>query len=140
MLFREVILQSMKPTRIVLADDHAVMRASIRRLLENAPDFEVVGEASNGVEAIHSVNSLAPDVLLLDMEMPVLSGVEVAKELHATHSPVRVLALSAYNDEEYINALRENGASGYLTKDTAWLNIVETIREVALGKKEWIRR
>lgn len=130
----------MKPTRIVLADDHALMRASIRRLLERTPDLEVVGEASNGVEAIHSVNSLAPDVLLLDMEMPVLSGVEVAKELHAAQSPVRVLALSAYNDEEYINALRENGASGYLTKDTAWSNIVDTIREIAHGEQRWIRR
>lgn len=130
----------MKPTRIVLADDHALMRASIRRLLESTPDFEIVGEACNGVEAIHSVNCLAPDVLVLDMEMPVLSGVEVAKELHATQSPVRVLAFSAYNDEEYINALRENGASGYLTKDTAWSNIVETIREIAHGEHKWIRR
>jgi DNA-binding NarL/FixJ family response regulator len=130
----------MKPTRIVLADDHALMRSSIRKLLERVPDLEVVGEACNGVEAIHSVNCLAPDILVLDMEMPVLSGVEVAKELHASQSPVRVLAFSAYNDEEYINALRENGASGYLTKDTAWSNIIETIREIANGEQTWIRR
>ena len=130
----------MKPTRIVLADDHALMRSSIRKLLERAPDLEVVGEACNGVEAIHSVNCLAPDILVLDMEMPVLSGVEVAKELHASQSPVRVLAFSAYNDEEYINALRENGASGYLTKDTAWSDIIETIREIANGEQTWIRR
>jgi DNA-binding NarL/FixJ family response regulator len=130
----------MKPTRIVLADDHALMRSSIRKLLERAPDLEVVGEACNGVEAIHSVNCLAPDILVLDMEMPVLSGVEVAKELHASQSPVRVLAFSAYNDEEYINALRENGASGYLTKDSAWSNIIETIRAIASGEKGWIKR
>ena len=130
----------MKPTRIVLADDHALMRSSIRKLLERVPDLEVVGEACNGVEAIHSVNCLAPDILVLDMEMPVLSGVEVAKELHASQSPVRVLAFSAYNDEEYINALRENGASGYLTKDTAWSDIIETIREIANGEQTWIRR
>lgn len=130
----------MKPTRIVLADDHDLMRSSIRKLLERAPDLEVVGEACNGVEAIHSVNCLAPDILVLDMEMPVLSGVEVAKELHASQSPVRVLAFSAYNDEEYINALRENGASGYLTKDSAWSNIIETIRAIASGEQGWIKR
>ena len=130
----------MKPTRVILADDHPLMRTSIRRLLENTSDFEVVGEASNGVEAIHSVNLLAPDMILLDMEMPILSGVEVAKELHDTQSPVRVVAFSAYNDEEYINALRANGASGYLTKDTALPNIVETLREIAHGDQEWVRR
>lgn len=130
----------MKTTRVVLADDHAVVRASLRRLLEKAPEIEVVGEACNGVEAIHSVNRLEPDVLLLDMEMPVLNGVEVARELHAAQSPVRVLALSAYNDSEYINELLKNGAAGYLTKDTAWTNIVDAIRRVARGEKGWIRR
>lgn len=126
----------MDPTRIVLADDHPLMRASIRHLLESVPDFEVVGEACNGVEAIHAVNILAPDLILLDMEMPVLSGVEVAKELFASQSPVRVVAFSAHNDEEYINALRKNGASGYLTKDTDWPKIVETLRNIAQGERE----
>ena len=128
----------MNITRVVLADDHTVVRTYIRKILQKAPDIEVVGEASNGVEAIHAVNQTAPDILLLDMEMPVLNGVEVARELHAARSPVRVLALSAYNDRQYILELLNNGAAGYLTKDEAPEYIVEAIHRVARGEKGWI--
>ena len=128
----------MNITRVVLADDHTVVRTYIRKILQKAPDIEVVGEASNGVEAIHAVNQTAPDILLLDMEMPVLNGVEVARELHAARSPVRVLALSAYDDRQYILELLNNGAAGYLTKDEAPEYIVEAIHRVARGEKGWI--
>jgi DNA-binding NarL/FixJ family response regulator len=117
----------MKTTRVVLADDHLVVRTCLKQALEKVPGIEVVGEASNGVEAIHIVNQFAPDVLLLDMEMPVLNGVEVARELYASNSPVRILALSAYDDPYYKNELLSNGAAGYLTKDEALDCVVEAI-------------
>lgn len=125
----------MKTTKVVLADDHTIVRQSIRNFLEASPEIEVVGEASNGLEAIEAVNHLAPDVLLLDMEMPVLNGIGVVRKLAAAKSPVRVLALSAYEDNQYIHGVLENGASGYLTKDEAPHRIVEAVRRVAQGEK-----
>ncbi len=129
---------SMSTTRIVLADDHGMVRKWIRRILERETDLEVVDEASNGVEAIHAVNRYAPDILLLDMEMPVLDGVSVARELHAVNSPVRILALSAYDDRSYIMELLENGACGYLTKDEAPDCILDAVRSVARGETRWM--
>ena len=130
----------MRTTRVVLADDHVVVRSCIREILQKAPGIEVVGEASNGVEAIHIVNHLAPDILLLDMEMPVLNGVEVARELNATQSPVHILALSAYDDPQYILELFANGASGYLTKDEAPERILDAIRCVSAGETGWVSK
>jgi DNA-binding NarL/FixJ family response regulator len=128
----------MNITRIVLADDHAGVRAYVRRLLQRTPGIEVIGEASNGNEALQLVNQLQPDVLLLDMEMPVLSGVEVARRLRAENSPVRVLALSAYDDRQYVLEMLSNGAAGYLTKDDAPDFIVEAVRSVAEGEGRWV--
>jgi DNA-binding NarL/FixJ family response regulator len=130
----------MNRIRVVLADDHPVMRMGIRNLLSRSADIHVIAEAGNGVEAIHLVDELAPDVLLLDMEMPVMDGVEVARRLKAKESPVKILVLSAYNDRQYILSVLEQGASGYLTKDEAPDTIVEAVRTVAKGEKEWISR
>lgn len=127
----------METIRIVLVDDHAMMRAHMHRLLQRVPGMQVVGEAGNGIEAIHMVNRLAPDVMLLDMDMPILNGVEVARELFAAGSPVRILALSAYDDKQYILGLLSNGAAGYLTKDEVPKFIIEAIRRVAQGEKGW---
>lgn len=85
----------MSPIRIVIADDHPVVREGVRQLLERAPDFAVVGEAGDGLEALRLVTELVPDVLVLDLALPRLSGVEVARRLQAAGSPVRVLGLSA---------------------------------------------
>lgn len=128
----------MKVTRVVLADDHPMVRSCIRQILQGAPDIEVVDEASNGVEAIYSVNRYSPDILLLDMEMPVLDGVSVARELFAAQSPVRVLAVSAYDDRHYIMELLANGAVGYITKDEAAEQVLEAVRSVARGEERWI--
>lgn len=128
----------MSVTRIVLADDHGMVRTWIRKILDREPDLEVVDEACNGIEAIYAVNRFSPDILLLDMEMPVLDGVSVARELHAAKSPVRILALSAYDDRSYIMELLSNGASGYLTKDEAPDFILEAVRSVARGETRWI--
>jgi DNA-binding NarL/FixJ family response regulator len=124
-------------TRVVLADDHPVIRAGIKTLLEKAAGITVVGEASNGAEAIHLVRELKPDVLLLDMEMPGLTGVEVAQRLHAAKAPVHILALSAYNDKQYILGMLASGAAGYLIKEEVPQTIVEAVKGVVRGEKRW---
>ncbi len=130
----------MNPITVVLADDHVVVRIGIKNLLSHSDDISVIGEASNGLEAIEKVNELKPDLLLLDMEMPELDGVEVARQLRDTHSETRILALSAYNDKQYILSMLEQGAAGYLTKDEAPGTIVEAVRGVANGERGWLSR
>ncbi len=130
----------MTPTSVVLVDDHPVVRAGIRNLLEKAHDIVVVGEASNGNEAIKLVKELSPDVLLLDMEMPGLSGNEVAQQLQKAGIPTHILALSAHDDKQYIQELLANGAAGYLVKEEVPEAIVEAVRGVSRGEKGWVSR
>ncbi len=130
----------MKTIRVVLAEDHPVVREGIRTLLERAPDLVVVAEASDGQEALRLVEEMAPDVLLLDMEMPGLTGVEVARRLQAARSPVRILALSSHDDDQYIFGLLEAGAAGYLLKEEATEAIVAAVRGVARGEVGWLSR
>lgn len=125
-------------TRVVLADDHDVVRQGLKRLLDRAPEIEVVGEASDGLEALKSVRELQPDVLLLDIEMPHMDGIEVARRLQELNIKVRILVLSAYDDREYIRALLDIGVSGYLVKGEAPGKIVEAVRGVAQGQKGWV--
>ena len=125
-------------TRVVVADDHPTLRLGIRVILERALDISVVGEASDGVQALHLVKELAPDVLLLDMEMPGLTGVEVAQRLKAAGSPVRILALSSYEDKPYVLGLLANGALGYLLKEEAPEKIVAAVRGVARGERHLV--
>lgn len=126
--------------RVILTDDHPVVRSGIRNMLEEASDIRVVGEADNGEEALRLVDELKPDVLLLDMEMPGLTGVEVAQRLQEREAPVKVLALSAYDDEHYIRSLLSNGAAGYLTKEEAMDTIVEAVRGISEGQEGWLSR
>ena len=130
----------MKKIRVLMIDDHPIVRSGIRMLLEKAGNIEVVGEADRGHEAVALIKRLKPDVLLLDMEMPGKTGVEVALEVEAAHLPVRVLALSAHDDEEYIMNLLANGAAGYLTKEEALDTIIEAIQGVANGEEGWLSR
>lgn len=126
--------------RVILADDHPVVRTGIRTLLERADDILVVAETGKGDEVFALIEQLSPDVLLLDMEMPGLSGVEVAMRLKQDATSVRVLALSAYDDEQYIRNLLLNGAAGYLTKEEAAESIVDAVRGVARGEEGWFSR
>jgi DNA-binding NarL/FixJ family response regulator len=130
----------MSRIRVLLADDHPVVRAGIRTLLQSAADIDVIAEATSGAEALALVEEFGPDVLLLDMEMPGLSGVEVAKKLKVLRSPVRVLALSAYDDTQYVRNLLASGAAGYLTKEEASDMIIDAVRGVARGEEGWLSR
>jgi DNA-binding NarL/FixJ family response regulator len=125
-------------TRVVLAEDNAIVRRGIRNILNKAQDIEVVGEGKDGAEAIVLVRKLRPDVLLLDVELPVLDGIQVARNLRKSRSKTRILILSAYDDLEYILEMLANGASGYLVKDDAPENIIEAVRGVAHGETDWI--
>ncbi|HSV86922.1 MAG TPA: response regulator transcription factor [Levilinea sp.] len=131
--------QNRKTTSVVLADDHESVRQGIRSLLEKAPDIVIVGEAIDGTGALRSVIELDPDVLLLDIEMPGINGIEVARKLATTrNSDVKILVISAYDDHEYIREVLANGASGYIIKSEAPRCIIEAIRGVARGEKEWV--
>ncbi len=126
--------------RVILADDHPITRAGIRRFLEKAPDIEIIGEADNGDDTLQMALEQKPDVLLLDMEMPGLSGVEVAKALKTAGSQIRILALSSYADRQYIFGVLSSGALGYLSKEEIPQTIVDAVRGVAKGEKGWLSR
>jgi DNA-binding NarL/FixJ family response regulator len=126
--------------RVVLADDHSGVRVGIRAILENSAGIKVVGEASNGVEALKQVSLRKPDVLVLDMQMPVLDGLGVIKRLAEEDAQVQVLVLSSYNEPVYINGVLEHGAAGYLTKDESPNRLVEAIYKVAGGENKVFSR
>jgi two-component system, NarL family, response regulator DegU len=130
----------MLPTiiKVVIAEDSAIVRKGIRRLLNKSQDIEVTGEATNGSEALLLVEEIEPDILLLDVEMPVLNGIEVARTLKKNACKTRVLVLSAYDDQEYIREMLLNGASGYLLKDEAPERIIEAVKGVAQGQISWV--
>lgn len=129
-----------RPIRVVLADDHAVLRMGIRSLLSQSKDIQVVGEAGNGLEAIEAVREKEPDILILDMEMPEMDGVEVTRYLKAENNPVQILVLSAYNDREYIQETLQLGVAGYMIKDEAPSSITEAVRGIAHGQRGWMSR
>ncbi len=120
--------------RVVVADDHHVVRAGIRELLTDAPDIEVVGEARNGHDAVAVALAQRPDVVVMDINMPELSGVEATRQIRAAAPAVRVLVLTAYQDDPYIYGLLDAGASGYLLKTAEDQEIVRAVRATAAGQ------
>ncbi len=125
---------------VIIADDHPVVCKGIHELLQAAAGITVLGEANSGNKALQLVESLHPDVLILDIEMPDISGVEVVNRIVQKSLPVKVLGLSSYDDRQYISQLLSMGASGYLIKDEMPENIVEAVRGVARGEKGWVSR
>jgi DNA-binding NarL/FixJ family response regulator len=119
--------------RVLIADDQSLVRAGFRLVLENHPDIEVIGEASNGEEAVHSVTRLKPDVVLMDIRMPELDGIAATRQITDRH-PARVLVLTTYDLDEYVYDALQAGASGFLLKDTPPEQLAEGIRAVASGE------
>jgi len=124
----------MSKIRIVIADDHAVVRQGTRSLLEREDDMEVVGEAGDGEEAVKLIEQLRPDVAILDVSMPKLNGVEVTRQVKPVCPATAILILSAYDDDEYVFALLEAGAAGYLLKDMDSKDVVQAVRKVYSGE------
>jgi len=123
-----------QPIRVVLADDHAVVRQGIRQFLETGSNITVVAEASDGLEAIKLIREHRPDVAVLDIQMPGQSGIEVTRTLRAERFPVGILILTAFDDEPYIRAVLQAGANGYVLKTADAQEIVEAVQAVNEGK------
>jgi two-component system, NarL family, response regulator LiaR len=124
----------MDKIKIIIADDHAVVREGTRSLLEREEDFEVVGEAKDGEEALKLIDSTQPNVAILDISMPKLNGIEVTRQAKAKWPSMAILILTAYDNDEYIFALLEAGAAGYLLKDVPGKEIVDAVRSVHSGE------
>jgi len=124
----------MKATRILLVDDHAILRAGLRALLTSYPDLEVVGEAGDGEEAIALVNKLKPDVIVMDVAMPGVNGLIATRQILETHPAARILILTQYSNKEYVLPLLKVGAAGYLLKQAVDTDLVTAIRAVAQGE------
>lgn len=130
----------MPDIRVLIADDHPIVCKGIRDLINQNMGITVLGVAASGLQALQMIKELKPDVVLLDMEMPDITGVEVVKRVAEEGIPVRILGLSSYDDREYISQLLSMGASGYLLKDEVPEAIIEAIRGVARGETGWVSR
>lgn len=124
----------MKKITIMLAEDHVVVRESIRRSLEAHANFTVLGEASDGEEAVRLAARLKPDVIVMDISMPRLNGIEATKQIKAAHPSIAILILTAYDYEQYIFSLLSAGAAGYLLKDISSRELIEAIETVHRGE------
>jgi two-component system, NarL family, response regulator NreC len=122
------------PVRIVLADDHTIMRHGLRLVLERQPDFAVIGEASNGREAIDLAIRETPDVVIMDIAMPLLNGIEATRRIYEERLKTAVIILSMHADEGYILKALRAGARGYLLKDSADTDLIQAVRSVIAGK------
>ncbi len=120
--------------RVILADDHAVVRQGIRQFLESAPDIQVVAEAKDGEQAVALIQQYQPDVAVLDIQMPKLSGIEVARQIRANRWPVGILILTSYDDDPFISAVLKAGANGYVLKTASPQEIICAVRDVRQGK------
>jgi len=123
----------MGTTQIMLVDDHDVVRAGLRELLRTESDLEVIGEASNGFEAIEVLRDIRPDVVLMDLTMPVMNGLEATRIISREYPECLVLALTAHADKEYFFEMLAAGAKGYITKQAAGEELISAIRSVAAG-------
>jgi DNA-binding NarL/FixJ family response regulator len=123
-----------QPIRVVLADDHALVREATAELLERAGGIQVLGQAANGHEALRLVEAVHPDVLLLDLAMPGLDGLEVARRARELSPSTRIVALTAHEEQPYVMAMLQAGASGYLSKASRGQEVVQAVRAAAAGE------
>lgn len=124
----------MDKIRVIIADDHAVVREGTRHILQQEADLEVVGEARDGAEAISLVNAVDPDVAIMDISMPNVGGIEATQRIKAAHPGTAILILTSYDDDRYISALLAAGAAGYLLKDVPSAEVVRAVRSVHAGE------
>jgi two-component system, NarL family, response regulator LiaR len=122
------------PTRVCIADDHAIVRQGIRALIETEPDMEVAGEAANGAEAVVLAKALHPDVILMDIVMPRKDGIQATREIREQDPAARILVLTSFAEDEKVFPAIKAGAVGYLLKDSTPLELLRAIRDVAQGK------
>src|SRR5689334_22782865 len=123
----------MQKITVLLVEDHNVVRNGFRLLLEAEPDISVIGEAENGRQAVQLAIKLLPDVVVMDIAMPILNGLEATRQIIKEVPSARILVLSSYSDDEYVHQLTEAGASGYLLKQTAAEDLIKAIREAKEG-------
>ena len=123
----------MKKITVVLADDHMLVRQGLKALLKAEPDMEVIGEAENGKEAVQMVKKLSPEIVVMDLAMPQLNGMDATRQILKNNPGTRILVLTSYKDEQCVDKLLEAGACGYLTKQTAAEELPRAIREVRRG-------
>lgn len=123
----------MQKIRILLVDDHKLMRTGVRMVLQAEPDMDVVGEAESGDEGVRKAIELRPDVVLMDLSMPGMGGLEALRHIAAAETGARLLVLTMHAEEEYLLPVLEAGGSGYVTKHTADTDLVEAVRVVARG-------
>ncbi len=123
-----------KRIRVVIAEDHAVVREGTREILERDPQLEAVGEAEDGQQAVDLTAKLKPDVVLLDLRLPTISGIEAARRIREVAPETKVMVLSAYDDDEYVIAAMQAGAAGYLLKTAHGSEVVSAIHSVARGE------
>ena len=124
----------MKTITIVLADDHHVVRQGFKALLENKEDFSVIAEAGDGLEAVKVTTRMKPDILVVDLIMPGINGLEVTRQIGQLSPHTRVIVLSMYQDEAYVIEALQNGACGYVLKESNISDLVKAIRDVAAGR------
>lgn len=124
----------MKPVRIMLVDDHPLIREAIAHLVASAPEFEVVGEAANGKECLERIADLRPDILVLDIAMPDMNGEQVSRELRRRYPELKIIALSGYNDRQFVRAMTRAGAKAYVVKSASGRELIHALRAVASGK------
>ena len=124
----------MSKITVLLAEDHAVVREGLQELIGREADLEVVGEAENGMQAVEMAAALRPDVVLMDIDMPVLNGIEATRQIKSRHPATAVLVLSAYDDDQYVFAVLDAGAAGYLLKNVRGAQLVEAIHSVHSGE------
>ena len=122
-----------KKTRVLVADDHTIVRQGLRAILESEPDIEVVGEAADGIEAVKKAAALSPDVVVMDVSMPRLNGLEATSRIVRESSKTQVVALTMHSSEEYVYSCLKAGAKGYLLKESASSDLVQAIRVVRAG-------
>ena len=122
------------PFRILIADDHTILRAGIRSLLEMVPNFEVIGEVENGKDAILQAGLLKPDLILSDLSMPKTNGTEAIQRIKSRYPDIKILVLTVHKTEEYVHAALKAGANGYVLKDDTSDELINAIQNIALGK------